>query len=181
MDIVKHIAQHTENLNFELKNSSLEQRKNLKITLLNFYFLLPEFEAVIKKYIQIDVTKEQLLDDIANDKLDEYRKANDKSNAEVDVYAEDYEEPEPVELFILDAFSHAISSLNHENLVFLFVGIIDVLDYFENFSDEPEFWNDLLEKEVEFQNEILLKLKSNNQVDASTYYEKYKGVDFDNG
>lgn len=181
MDIVKHIAQHTENLDLELKNVSLAQRKNLKISLLGFYFLLPEFESVIKKYIQIDITKEQLLDDIANDNLDEYRKADDKSNAEVDVYAEDYEEPEPVEIFILDAFSHAISSLNYENLVFLFVGIIDVLDYYENFSDEPEFWNDLLEKEVEFQNDILEKLKLNDPVDASIYYEKYKGVDFDNG
>ena len=106
-------------------------------------------------------------------------RVGEKSNDEIEVYADDYEEAEQTEIFILDAFDCAISDTkNTESLVSLFVGIIDTLDYYENFSDEPEYWNDILEKEVAFQNEMLNKIKSQELFDNSIYQKRYNNVEF---
>lgn len=65
------------------------------------------------------------------------------------------------------------------NIVALFIGVIDTLDYYENFSDKPEFWNNLLEKEVKFQNEIIIQLELKQVFDALMYQKRYENVDFD--
>lgn len=179
MDIVKYIKQHTENLQNGIIATSSEQRQNLKIVALSFYFLLPDFAETIRKYIKIDFDKKQFINDISNGNVETYQKESEKSNNEIDVYADDYEEAEQTEIFILDAFDCAISDTkNTESLVGLFVGIIDTLDYYENFSDEPEYWNDLLEKEVAFQNEMLNKIKSQELFDNSIYQKRYNNVEF---
>ena len=179
MDIVKHITKHTEKLKTELSKATSEQKKNLKISALGFYFLFPEFETTIKKYIEINVEKSQLISNIINENLKDYQKANEKSNAEVDVYADDYEEPEQIEIFILDAFENAISDIkNTESLVGLFIGIIDTLDYYENFSENPKYWNDLLAEEVKRQNEILKNLNIQSEIDTLIYHEAYSKVEF---
>ncbi|TDX87288.1 hypothetical protein [Epilithonimonas xixisoli] len=180
MDIVKHIKQHTENLHTELSKSSAEQRKNLKLATLGFYFHLPDFENVISKYIKIDIDKNQLISDISKGNLENYQKAIEKSLAETDEYSDDYEEPESIEIFILEAFGSATSDLKDLNsLEGLFAGIIDVLDYYENFSDNPEYWNTSLEKEVAFQNEILNMIKTQDNFDTSIYLKQYNDVKFE--
>ncbi|WP_153395242.1 hypothetical protein [Chryseobacterium vaccae] len=174
MDIVKHIKEHTGNLQKGLISSSIEQRKNLIIALLNFYFLLDDFEEVTAKYIYLEIDKKQLISDIRNEKVKQYQEANEKSLDGLDEYADDYEEPEPVEIFILDALGNAVCDINStENIVGLFIGVIDALDYFENFLDEPEFWNDVLEKEVNFQNEILSEITAQEKIDPSVYHKRY--------
>lgn len=179
MDIVKHIKQHTENLQNGLIAISSEQKQNLKVIALGFYALLPNFEEVVSKYIKIQIDHEQLIADIKNENVENYRKESKKINAEVDVYADDYEEPEQIEIFILDAFDNLVSDTkNIESLVGLFIGIIDTLDYYENFSDEPEYWNNLLDKEVAFQNEILNALKIKEIIDPSIYQKRYVDVEF---
>lgn len=179
MDIVKHINQHTENLKQGLADSSFEQRKSLTIALLGFYFQWSDFEDIISKYIKIDISKKQLVSDINSQNVDKYQKANEKSIAQTDEYSDDYEEPEPIELFLLDAFANATDGLeNTDPLVGLFIGIIDLLDYYENFSDEPEFWNTCLDKEVEFQNETLIHLKSVETFDALLYQKRYDKIEF---
>lgn len=179
MDIVKHINQHTENLKKGLADSSFEQRKSLTVALLGFYFQWSDFESIISKYIKIDINQSQLISDINNQNVEKYQEANEKSIAETDVYSDDYEEPEPIELFILDAFANATDRLKNTNpLVGLFIGIIDLLDYYENFSDEPEFWNTCLEKEVEFQNEMLIHLHSIETFDPLLYQKRYDKIEF---
>ena len=178
MDIVKHIKQHTENLQNGLIATSSEQRQNLKVTALGFYSLLPNFEEVVSKYIKVQIDHEQLIVDIKNENVENYQKESEKSNEEVDVYADDYEEPEQIEIFILDAFDNLVSDTkNIESLVGLFIGIIDTLDYYENFSDEPGYWNNLLDKEVAFQNEILNTLKTKEIIDPSIYQKRYSNVE----
>lgn len=178
MDIVKHINQHTENLKQGLADSSFEQRKSLTIALLGFYFQWSDFEDIISKYIKIDISKKQLVSDMNSQNVDKYQKANEKSIAETDEYSDDYEEPEPIELFLLDAFANATDGLeNTDPLVGLFIGIIDLLDYYENFSDEPEFWNTCLDKEVEFQNETLIHLKSVETFDPLLYQKRYDKIE----
>lgn len=179
MDIVKYIKQHTENLQNALVETSPEQRQKLKMTTLGFYFLLPDFEKVISKYIKIDIDRKQLAADIQQEATKIYQNASEKSNAEIDEYSADYEEPEQIEIFILDAFDNAVSDSKYtESLVGLFIGIIDTLDYYESFSEQPEYWNDLLEKEVEFQNGILTTLKTNGTFDSSIYQNRYEKVEF---
>lgn len=179
MDIVKHIKQHTENLQKGFENASPVQRKNLKLAALWFYFQLPNFELTISKHINIAITKAQLITDIDDGKVSQYRRANEHSKAEIDVYAEDYEELEQIEIFILDAFDYAIAEEEDvASLVGLFIGIIDTLDYYENFSDEPEYWNALLAAEVAFQNDMLSKLELQDNLDMSAYQKRYVDVDF---
>ena len=179
MDIVKHIKQHTENLHKGFSSALPEQRQILKVVALDFYFLLPKFEEVISKYIKIDLTKNQLISDIKNRNIEKHQKASEKSNAEVDQYSDEYEEPEQLEMFILVAFDNSVSDTkNIDSLAGLFIGILNTLDYYENFSDEPEYWNELLEKEVAFQNEILSILKMHGAFDTSIYQKRYSNVKF---
>lgn len=130
-------------------------------------------------HLNFKVKKQQLITDIANANIQTYQNAVNQSNADTDVYSDGYEEPDPMELFVLDAFASAISDLKFSsNIVALFIGIMDTLDYYENFSDRQEYWNNLLEKEVEFQKEILIQLRSNEAVSASIYKKRYQTVEF---
>jgi len=80
----------------------------------------------------------------------------------------------------LEAFADATSDLDDvKSLERLFYGIIDALDYYENFSDSPEYWNNLLEKELTFQTEVLNTLKSHDTFDISIYQKQYINVSFD--
>jgi len=179
MDIVKHINQHTETLQNRLTTASPEQRQNLKVATLGFYFLLPDFEEIISKYIKVDIDKTQLASDISIGNIKNHQKASEKSNAEIDVYADNYEEPEQIEIIILEAFENAVSDIeNTGGLLGLFIGIIDTLDYYENFSDEPEYWNELLEKELAFQNKIMNMLKTQELFGTSIYQKRYAKVEF---
>ncbi len=63
-----------------------------------------------------------------------------------------------------------------ESVVALFLGIIDTLDHYENFSEEPEYWNQLLEEEIVFQSELLTQLQSKVQLNTSIYEDRYKMV-----
>lgn len=65
-----------------------------------------------------------------------------------------------------------------ESVVALFLGIIDTLDHYENFSEEPEYWNQLLEEEIVFQSELLTQLQSKVQLNTSIYEDRYKMVEF---
>lgn len=64
------------------------------------------------------------------------------------------------------------------SVVALFLGIIDTLDHYENFSEEPEYWNQLLEEEIVFQSELLTQLQSKVQLNTSIYEDRYKMVEF---
>lgn len=179
MDIVKHIKQHTENLQTVCDRLTAAQLKNLKLAAIGFYYQLPGFEAVINKYIKISIIKDRLTADIINGNLENYQTAIAKTDAEMDEYADDYEEPEALDIFILEALDNAVTTThNPANVTGLFIGIINALDYYENFSDEPAYWNNLLEQELAFQHEILSTAESNKTLPASVYQERYANVDF---
>jgi hypothetical protein len=179
MDIVTHIQPHTENLQNVCGRLSTEQLKNLKLAVMEFYYLLPGFEDVVSRYIKIPITKDQLSTDISNGNLESYQTAIEKSNAEIDEYAADYEEPEALDIFILEALDNAVASTNNPaSVAGLFLGVINTLDYYENFSDEPEYWNKLLEQELLLQNEIVSAAEKNELSAHSVYQKQYKYVDF---
>ncbi|MFN0254139.1 hypothetical protein [Pedobacter ureilyticus] len=179
MDIVKHLKKHTEQIHSQLLNTSVEERMLLKTITLRFYFLLPDFDNIVRKCLKINIDKDQLVSDIIDGHLEKYQKPVKKSNAEIDEYADDFEEAEQMEIFILDAIDNATSSVaDLPSLERLFLGIIDVLDYYENFSDQPEYWNGLLDKELPFQIEFLNSIKSPENVDSFSYQKRYEDVDF---
>lgn len=74
MDIVKQIGQHTKSLVDGLVKSSLEQRKSLAISILGFYFQLPNFKETIHKYIRIRLKKQQLINDINNSQVQNWKR-----------------------------------------------------------------------------------------------------------
>lgn len=179
MDIVKHIQPHTENLHNVCGRLSTEQLKNLKLAVMEFYYLLPGFEDVISRHIQLPVTKNQLSTAISNGNLESYQTAIEKSNAEMNEYAADYEEPEALDIFILEALDNAVADTNHPaSVAGLLIGVINTLDYYENFSDEPEYWNKLLEQELLLQNEIVSAAEKNELSGPSAYQKQYRDVDF---
>lgn len=178
MDIVKHLTKHTEHIHSQLLNTSVEERKLLKTITLRFYFLLPDFDNIVRKCLKIVIDKDQLVSDIIEGYVEKYQYAVKKSNAEIDEYADDFEEAEQMEIFIIDAIDNATSSVaDVASLERLFLGIIDVLDYYENFSDRPD-WNGLLEKELPFQIELLNSIKSPENLDSYIYQKRYEEVDF---
>lgn len=179
IDIVQHIKQHSEGLKEGFANLSLEQVKQLKLMALNFYFLLPGAKIVIEQYIHSPLDKEKLIADILNDNTTHYQEIMEQATAAVDEYADEYEELEQLPIFILNAFDHAVAEhTKTESLVELFLGIINTLDYYENFSEEPKYWNRQLEEEVTFQIELLQQLKTLAILDTSIYADRYRGVDF---
>ncbi|TDQ79466.1 hypothetical protein [Sphingobacterium yanglingense] len=179
MDIVKHITTHTERLRADLAQASSEQLQGIRTMTLRFFFLLPDFEGIVRQYINIEINREQLLADIDSDTLEYYQQAIEVSNAQVDVYADDYEELEQLELFVLNAFEYATTGSNPmDAAVNLLLEIIDTLDYYENFSENPEYWNKLLEEEIAFQNELLEQVKANERIPMDSYDQRYRKVPF---
>ncbi len=57
--------------------------------------------------------------------------------------------------------------------------LLSTLDYYENFSNRPVYWHNLLEEEVEFQNEILRQLKKSTFFSTLIYQKRYAGVTFE--
>lgn len=180
MDAAAIINEHTKMVQQGLLAASAEQRKNLTKTLLGFYFLLPGFEQTLGYYLKININKQSLIHDLENDRLENYRNAIEKCHAAFDEYADDFEEADRIDILIIEAFSNAISDLkNTANILGLFIGIIDILDYYEAFSDNPEYWNSLLENEISYQRKLLAGLKTNENLNSLSYPERYKAVLFD--
>ncbi|MFD2554523.1 hypothetical protein [Sphingobacterium tabacisoli] len=179
MDIVQHITAHTERLRLGIPYASAKQLRDLKIAGLKFFFLLPDFVRIVQQYIPIAVKQEELIEDIVNGRLQQYQQAIERSNKEVDVYADDYEELEQLELFVLNAFEYATSADEANAVIGLLLEIIDTLDYYENFSDNPLYWNKLLEEELVFQNELLKQLKANKDLQTDSYRIRYQDVPLD--
>lgn len=179
MDIVKHIKKHTELLQNTFASISTEQVKQLKLMALQFYFQLPQSQTIIEQYIKSPIDKEKLIAAIINGQTKDYREIMEKSTADVDEYADDYEELEQIPIFILNAFENAVADdKDKQTVVQLFLDIINTLDHYENFSDEPAYWNNLLEAELKLQNEILSIATKNGTLPIAVYQERYKDVDF---
>lgn len=116
IDIVKHIKKLTENLQKGFKDLSVEQVKQLKLMALVFYFKLPRWQMVIEQYIKSPIDKEKLIADIIRESTTSYQEIMEKSTAEVDEYADDFEELEQIPIFILDAFDNAVADNNKKEM-----------------------------------------------------------------
>lgn len=183
MNIVQIINQHHFALKRAIEQSSVQQRKSLVAAIFSFYLKLPYFKETVEKHYQIKLDQQQILVDIAQNKLSDYQAKIQQANALVDEYANDpehgYEELEALETMSLDGFFMLLSDQHDaQNLIGLFSSIIEVLDYYENFSDDPSYWNGVLAQEIAFQEKMMLEITSEKIFDESTYRERYQEIHF---
>lgn len=179
MNIVQIIDQHTFALKRAIELASVAQRKSLVIAIYGFYQRLPHFENIIERHYQIRIDNKKLFKDIEQENLTHYQSQIKQANAAIDEYADDYEELEATQIIALDAFSMIVSNQNKSNnLVALFSSVIEVLDYYENFSEDPAFWNQILEQEITFQKQIMNEISENVIVDESIYAQRYQHIEF---
>ncbi|WP_336932457.1 hypothetical protein [Acinetobacter bereziniae] len=179
IDIVKIIDLHTFALKQAIEQASIEQRKSLVKALFSFYEKLSHFYVSIEKNYQITINKSQLFNDIDHELLIHYQQKIQRSNSAIDEYADDYEELDEIEVICLDAFAMMVSNQHKSQaLVALLSGVIEVLDYYQNFSDQPEYWNAILEKEVLFQEQIMNDISTHITFDATIYAHRYQNIEF---
>ncbi|WP_252509444.1 hypothetical protein [Acinetobacter bereziniae] len=108
-----------------------------------------------------------------------YQQKIQRSNAAIDEYVDDYEELDEIEVICLDAFAMMVSKQDKSQaLVALLSGVIELLDYYQNFSDQPKYWNAILEKEVLFQEQIMNDISTHITFDVSIYAHRYQNIEF---
>jgi hypothetical protein len=179
MDIVKIIDLHVFALKQAVEHASIEQRKSLVKAIFSFYEKLPHFYIYLEKNYQIKIDKTQLFHDIDHELLIDYQQKIQRSNAAIDEYAEDYQELDEVEVICLDAFSMMVSNQHKSQaLVALFSAVIEVLDYYQNFSDQSMYWNAVLEKEILFQEQIIRDISTHIIFDTTIYANHYQNIAF---
>lgn len=179
-DILKILSTHTFFLENNLKLIELNQRKNIGLSFAKFYFLLPNVSECLEEHLKIKVSEEQFIADLRNDNLQYFKDALQKYDAETDSYSEDFIELEPMEINILSGLENCLySSEKPQTTISNFLLIIDVLDYYENFSDNPKYWNKLLEHEIKSQQEIVQRMENGEIMNENIYIDRYKEVPFD--
>ena len=169
-------SQHCDFLKKIIKTKTEKQKREITTTLIEFCFLLPNFEKIIKKHILIDLEKAQLIKNYNEDDLSFYRISSKKAFDAIDEYSDDYEEIESLDLLILNMFENLLIEDKNTCIFNLFNGIIEILDYYEQFSERSEYWNKLLDKEL-LRQRALLKLENMN---SNIYTKVYKTVIFKN-
>ncbi len=178
-DIVSIISKHTALLENNLKELYPLQNKRIAFAFAQFYFLLPDVTECLENRLGIRTTKDQFIKDLENNTIWYIKEALEKYDAETDEYADDFVELEPMEVNILSGLENCIYSLEKpQNVISNFLLIIDIIDYYENFSDKPEYWNRLLEEEIQIQREITERMANGEIPEENLYYERYKNVDF---
>ncbi len=175
MEILDYYKNHCEQLKNKIEEKSEKEISELIMSVLVFYLNFENFNAIVKKNIDIDICHEKLLEDLRTNNLTFYRIAYQKTLDKIDEYADDYEELEEIELLILAGFDFAIYEDRKLALFHLFDGIINMLDYYEQFSERPEYWNKMLETELSNQ----LDLLTQNTININFYQEKYNGIVFE--
>lgn len=179
MNIVQIINQHHFALKRAIEQSSVAQRKSLVAAIFGFYLKLPHFKETIEKHYQIKLDEQQILEDIAQNNLGDYQAKIQQANAAVDADADDFEELEALETIALDGLYMLLSDqAESQNLIALFGSIIEVLDYYESFSDDPSYWNGILAQEIIFQEKIMNEITSEILFDESSYRERYQEIHF---
>ncbi|KAF2509087.1 hypothetical protein [Flavobacterium foetidum] len=179
-DIVSVISKHTAFLEDNLKALNPNQKKSIGCAFAKFYFLLPNVSECLEEHLKIKITEEQFINDFKNNNLQYFRNLLKNYDAETDPYSEDFVELEPMEINILSGLENCAFCLEEPQInMSNFLLVIDILDYYEDFSDNPEYWNKLLEEEIQFQKEIAERLSNGENLDENIYYERYKNVPFD--
>ncbi len=176
MDILDVFETHCQQLQKKIADKTLDEINLLIISVLKFYLQFSEFNDIIKKHIFIDLSQKKFLEDLKTDNLEFYRIADKKAFDELDQDDEEsYVEYDSMELLLLSGFEYSLHENREEALFYLFDGIINILDFYEQFSDRAEYWNKILAEELANQ----LQLLDNSEIDLDFYKKKYDKMAFE--
>ncbi|MHC0439474.1 hypothetical protein [Flavobacterium sp. 3-210] len=179
-NILDVLSQHKVFLENNLKELKIEQRKKIAVGFAQFYFLLDNVSECVEKHLKIKITEEELINNLKNNNIQYFKDALEKYDSETDEYADEFVELDAMEINILSGLENCVFSIeNSQNVLLNFLLLIDILDYYENFSDNPEYWNKLLKEEIFFQKEIVQQIKNEKSLNDNFYFDRYKDVLFD--
>lgn len=178
-DIVSIISKHTAFLEDKLKQLDSSQRKSIGKAFIRLYFLLPETAECIEHHLKIKIQEDTLLNEVENNNLQYFKDALKNYSISIDPYADDFEELEIMEINIISGLENCINSAEKpEYAVYNFLLLIDILDYYQNFSESPQHWNNLLKEEIEFQQKIVEQISKGEIMDENSYFDRYKNTPF---
>lgn len=179
-DIVSVISKHTAFLENKLLQLDLSQRKSIGKAFIRLFFLLPNAKECIKHNLKIEIEEDKILSDLENNNLQYFKDALKNYNAEIDEYADNFEELEPMEINIISGFENCVNAFQKsEYALYNFLLLIDILDYYENFSENREYWNNILKEEIEFQQRIAEQISNGESIEENIYLERYKNIPFE--
>lgn len=180
IDIIKIIKPHTVFLETQLVNTNLDQRVRMAACMARFFLKLPSLKTCFATHLNIEIEDEKLITDILNEDTALYRDAFKRFDDSVDPYADDFEELDSFELVLLEGIDSCTNTMEQPvHLAQVFVNVIDTLDYYEQFADDPDYWNQILQKEIAFQKTTIDRLIKGEQIELDTYSKRYKDVEFE--
>ncbi|PCE62529.1 hypothetical protein [Sediminicola luteus] len=155
MDFLKEYNKHQSYLKEHINLQSERQKKEIVVALIHFCFILPSFKGLVKEHIGREVQLDRFLDDFEAQNLDEYTVASAKALGDEDPYADDFKEWDPLDLLVLNMFDYLLIEDRTQCVLRILNGVIELLDYYHQFSDRPQYWSHLLQTELLRQKEIL--------------------------
>ena len=179
VDILNEIEGHKLTIHKNIKKLPQAKIYILSAWICKFLLRLPNAVKILNKYIKITDDENTIIQKIINGNIHDYEKLFEEFS-KIDVYDENFEELEQLEIIILAGIDSCIKGLNDPNML---VGslvdiIINLFDYYEQFSEKPEYWNKLKKEEMEIQKKYTEELSREVFLTIETYHEKYNLVDF---
>ena len=180
-DIVKQIDNYLNALKVDLSELSQKDRCFFSVWCMRIVLKLPNAITIINNTYKLNLTDEGLLEHILSAKnIGHYELLIKKSLDEMEEYADDFVEMEQLDIFVLAGFEQCIKGVNNsDDLVYAAENLINILDFYEQFTDEQEYWNNLLEQEFIGQKEFVDDILKGKPVNIDSYHEFYENVNFE--
>ena len=172
---IKEYKDHCASIEASIVLRTEQYKEAIIIAIIDFCFLLPTFIPTVKEHIGVSLEARQFRNDFKFKLLEAYKLASQKAMEAMDPYTDDYEEIEAYDLLLLNLFDALLMEDSTHTILNLFNGIIELLDYYVQFSERPDYWNRLLGEELLRQIEVL----NAKQLSADFYTQAYKTVVFE--
>lgn len=179
-DITKEINSHLAFLKETLASFSAKDRCFFSAWCIKVTLKLPNALEAINCTYNLNITQLSLLEDILSARnIESYTEAIQHHLDKLDEYAEDFDESDELKVFALTGFEQCILGIgNSAHLVYAAENIINILDFYEQLSDDSKYWNNLLEKEVVAQKQVVTAILEHAATDIDSHHTFYEDVHF---
>jgi hypothetical protein len=154
-DFIKEYNKHQTFLKEHIELLSEKQKKEIVVALIHFCFILPNFRELVKEHIDLEVPLDRFLNNFEAQNLEAYTIASATALDDEKPYADDFEEWDTLDLLVLNMFDYLLIEDRAQSVLRMLNGVIELLDYYQQFSDRPQYWGHLLQTELLRQKEIL--------------------------
>jgi len=175
------IKAHNKFLKEASQKLSNEDKHMFALWCMDFLLRLPDTVEIINRNNGLNETEDNLMHNMRRGNVEAYYNAIEKVLSEMDEYAEDYEEIDSFEIEILSLFDYCVSTIYQPDKSTIYPcgeGVINILDYYEQFTDKPEIWSELLEKEAYNQHRFIDDLINKRVVSNTKYHDIYDNIEF---